>query len=274
LEESMNFDKKYGPWALVTGAAAGLGKEFAYQLAARGIHVILTARRESQLHHVAAECQKLGVDTQVVVADLLDPNAPHAIAQAVEDKDIGLLVNNAGFGVIGAFWKADAQQQIDMTYLNCVAVVAIARTFLPRIVKRGRGGIITVSSVAGFQPMPYFASYGASKAFDLMLGEGIWAELHGTGVDALTLCPGYTMTEFQEAAGVNPHDPRVYANPKDVISGTLKALGKTQTYIPGMRNNIMALGYRLFPRKMVARVTMAMMKKLGRHHKIVHKNVM
>lgn len=270
----MEFKEKYGPWALITGASAGLGKEFAIQLAEMGMNVILTARRESKLQDVAKECQNIGVETQIISADLLNPEAPKKIAQEIGNKEIGLLVNNAGFGVIGAFWKADAQKQIDMTYLNCVAVVAVAREFLPQIVKRGRGGIITVSSVAGFQPTPFFTNYGATKAFDLMLGEGIWAELRRTGVDALTLCPGYTATEFQQVAGVNPNDPRIYADPKDVIRGTLKALGKKQTYVPQFRNKIMALGYRLFPRKIVTLVTMAMMKKLGRNHKISHENVM
>lgn len=269
----MKFIEKYGKWVLITGASAGLGKEFAIQLAEKGLNIILTARRNEKLKIVAEECEKFGVKTQIISADLLNPSAPEKIKKEIGEKDLGLFVNNAGFGVVGAFWKADAQKQIDMTYLNCVAVVAMARTFLPKIVERGRGGIITVSSVAGFQPMPFFATYGATKAFDLMLGEGLWAELRSTGIDALTLCPGYTMTEFQQVAGVNPHDPRIFADPKDVIRGTLKALGKKQTYIPELRNKIMTVGYRIFPRKILALITMAMMKKLGRNHKISHKNV-
>lgn len=267
----MKFNEKYGPWALVTGASSGLGREFALQLANMGLNIILTARREEKLNLVANKCQQFGVDTHVVPADLLDLEAPNIIQQKVGDKEVGLLVNNAGFGVIGAFWKADTQKQIDMTYLNCVAVVAMTRTFLPQIVMRGRGGIITVSSVAGFQPVPFLTNYGATKAFDLMLGEGLWAELRGTGVDSLTLCPGYTNTEFQQVAGINPKDFRIYANPKDVIRGTLQSLGKKQTYIPQFRNKFMALGYRLFPRKILTLVTKVMMKRIGRDRRLLHK---
>jgi uncharacterized protein len=184
--------------ALVTGASSGIGEQFARQLAERGYQLILVARRADRLEQLAGE---LAVTTHVVANDL-SADAAKLPGQVEEvGTDVDLLVNNAGFGLRGRFAQLPADRQAEMVRVNCEAVVTLTRAFVPGMIERGRGGVITVASTAGMQPLPYEATYGATKAFALNLTEALHMELRGTGVKALAVNPGPVPTEWQEVAG-------------------------------------------------------------------------
>src|ERR1035437_8054845 len=201
-EIGRKYREKYGEWALVTGASAGIGLEFARALAREGMSIVLTARREDRLNALAAELkEKYHVDTRVVAVDLALADGADRLADAVADLPIAFLVNNAGFGYAGRFDKLAIDRLRAMVVVNCVVPVVLTSRILPGMVKRGRGAVIIVGSVAGYQPLPLHAVYSATKGFDLLFGEGLWGELRGTGIDALVIEPGSTKTEFQAVAG-------------------------------------------------------------------------
>ncbi len=244
--------ERYGEWALVTGASAGIGLEFARALAAGGMSVVLTARREDRLNALAAELrERHRVDTRVVAADLAAYDGADRLAAAVADLEIAMLVNNAGFGYAGRFDKLDTERLRAMVQVNCVVPVVLTSKILPAMVKRGRGAVIIVGSVAGHQPLPLHAVYSATKGFNLLLGEALWGELRGSGVDVLVLEPGPVATEFQAVAGevVGPGHGEPAA---DVVRVALDALGRKPSVISGWFNWVRANAVRLAPRSAVA----------------------
>src|SRR2546422_6085333 len=180
--------KSYGEWALVTGASAGIGTAFARELVAQSVNVVLVARRADRLEALAAELrEKHGVKTRVVPEDLERDGAAERLLEWVRDLEIGILINNAGFSMVGRFERVPREKILGMIRVNCLAVAALTHAFLPAMQARRRGAVIIVSSVAGYQPLGFAATYGATKAFDLMLGEALWAENRSTGVDVLAL---------------------------------------------------------------------------------------
>lgn len=184
--------------ALITGASSGIGEEFAKALAARGYELVLVARRRDRLEQLA---ESLPGSTYIVSCDLAS-EAPELHARVSElGVEVDLLVNNAGFGLRGRFAELPAERQAEMVRVNCEAVVTLTAAFLPAMIERGRGGVITVASTAGMQPLPYEATYGASKAFALNFTDALHAELRGTGVKALSVNPGPVPTEWQQVAG-------------------------------------------------------------------------
>jgi uncharacterized protein len=184
--------------ALVTGASSGIGEQFARQLAERGYELILVARRADRLEQLAGE---LAVTTHAVANDLSADAAKLPGQVEALGIDVDLLVNNAGFGLRGRFAQLPADRQAEMVRVNCEAVVILTRALVPGMIERGRGGVITVASTAGMQPLPYEATYGATKAFALNLTEALHMELRGTGVKALAVNPGPVPTEWQAVAG-------------------------------------------------------------------------
>jgi hypothetical protein len=248
----------YGEWALVTGASAGIGQAFARRLAAERINLVLVARRAERLQALADDLgRRHGVRSRVVPQDLAEEDAAERIADQVTDLEIGILVNNAGFSAAGRFERVARQKHTEMIRVNCVAVTALAHVFLPPMKARRRGAIIIVASAAGYQPLGLAATYGATKAFDLMLGEALWAENRGTGVDILVLSPGPVDTEFQEVAGETPH-PGV--TPESVVEVALAALGRKPSVIAGPLNKVRAWSVRLAPRSQVARIAVGVMR--------------
>jgi short-subunit dehydrogenase len=248
----------YGGWAVVTGASAGIGEAFARALAAERVNLVLTARREDRLRSLAADLEaRHDVRTRVVPLDLVADGAPKALADATADLDVGFLLNNAGFGVAGRFERSPYERVLEMVRLNCVVVTAISHLFLPRLVARGKGALVIVASTAGYQPVPLMAAYSATKSFDLLLGEALWAENRGRGVDVLAVSPGPTDTEFQKVAGEKPH-PGVPA--EDVVNATVGALGKQPSVIVGSVNALRTFALRFAPRALVARLAEGVMR--------------
>jgi hypothetical protein len=249
-ERGVPLRDRYGEWALVTGASAGIGAEFARALAREGMSCVVTARRQDRLTALAAEIEReYQVGTRAVALDLAAPGGTEQLARAVDDLAIGILVNNAGFGYAGRFERQDAERLRTMVQLNCLAPVLLTKQLLPGMRARGRGAVIITGSAAGAQPVPFNCVYAATKAFDRSLGEGLWSELQGTGVDVLVLEPGPTRTEFQAVAAEMAHAGE---RPEDVVRVALDALGHQPSVISGWYNWLRANATRLAPRSLVA----------------------
>ncbi len=260
-----DFPQRYGPWALVTGASSGIGEEFARQLAARGLHVAVVARRRDRLEALAEALRAShGVDVRIIAADLTHASAPEVIARDTKDLDVGLLVNNAGFGEKGGFLEIPLEKQLRMIELNCKVPVWLTHRFAPALIDRGRGGIVIVASTAAFQGVPYTSVYAATKSFDLMLGDGLGYELQRQGVDVVTVCPGPTDTEGPRRTGVDPDRvPIKMMSTEPVVRQALNALGHKTVVIPGVANKTTAFLARLLPRRLAARLAGRMIERVA-----------
>lgn len=251
---------------LITGASAGLGEGFARALAARGEALILTARRADRLEALAAELRaKHGVAVHLFPADLADPAAPARLLAdiAAAGLTIDQLINNAGFGVQGAFADGDAAGQLGMIDLNCRALVALTHGVLPQMIARRAGGVLNVASTAAFQPGPWLAVYYATKAFVLSFSEAIHEEAKPHGVRVAALCPGPTRTEFADVAGMGESALfKTFASDADaVVKDGLKALGANQAVrVSGVANALMAESIRFTPRFLARRLVGSLQK--------------
>jgi short-subunit dehydrogenase len=240
-------------WAVVTGASSGLGAIFADQLAQRGLSLVLAGRDQARLEAVAKRVGQSfpDVDVELVVGDLgTDAGVEDLIAQ-LDGRVMDVLVNNAGFGTYGPFSDVDADREHELVAVNVDALVRLTHAVLPDMLARGRGGILNVASTIGFQPGPYQATYGASKAFVLSLSQALWAETRGTGVTVTTLCPGPTRTGFVDALGSDVSHTAVYrrlAAPEPVVAAGLRALDRGRAVVvPTWRYRVMIAGGRLTP---------------------------
>lgn len=199
-----SFHDRYGPISLVTGASSGIGWAVAEELAERGLDLVLTARRADRLQELATRLRSThGVQVHVIEADLADPAAPALLLDRTRDLDIGLVVSNAGFGLKGPHEGNDPAVMTKMLMVNCNAPVQLAHGFIPRLRARNGGGLLFTSSVEGLMGCPYSAAYSASKALVVALGEALWGELAGSGIDVLTLCPGATESEAAAKQGID-----------------------------------------------------------------------
>jgi len=197
----MNLD---GISALITGASAGIGWEFARQLARRGCSLILIARRQERLEEVRVELQHRnpGLNVHLRVVDLADKSQIEGLIHWLEENriSIDLLINNAGLGDVGPFATSDPPRNDRMVLVNVLALTSLTRQLSPQMIARKRGAIVNISSSAGFLPIPHFAVYAATKAYVTSFSEALRAELRGTGVWVTTVCPGPVHTEFQKVA--------------------------------------------------------------------------
>jgi short-subunit dehydrogenase len=200
-------DPRAGGAALVTGASAGIGTELARELARRGHTLVLVARRKARLQELATDLEdQHGVTAHVLACDLGKPAQRGRLAAQVADLglDVDVLVNNAGFATGGAFAESDPEREVEQVRVLCEAVVALTSAFLPGMVQRGSGGVLTVASTAGMQPLPYSAGYCAAKAHALAFTEAIHHEVLAQGVHVTALCPGPVKTDFWAIAGDQP----------------------------------------------------------------------
>jgi uncharacterized protein len=223
--------------ALITGASAGIGEEFARQLARRGSDLILVARRKDRLEKLAEE---VPTTAHVIECDLVSEAAKLPDKVAKLGVAVDLLINNAGFGTRGRFLELDPEREAEIVRVNCEAIVTLTHAFLPAMVERRRGGLITVASTAGMQPLPYETTYGASKAFAISFMEALSMELRGTGVRCLVVNPGPVKTEWQQVAG---YDENTRMMP-GMISAEECAADALRAYDRGKRSVIPG---RLFP---------------------------
>ncbi len=245
------------PLALVTGASAGIGSVFAEKLAARGYDLVLVARREDRLEELAARLAgQHGAHSRVLAADLTHDDGLQAVEQAIDGSaDLALLVNNAGFGTRGLFYEADAALQRRMYGLHVVATMRLAQAALPGMVKRARGAVINVASVAGFMQTPGNVSYCSTKAWIISFTEGLAMELRmmGSPVQAQALCPGFTVTEFHEVMGVDRSQAPEswWMSAGDVVEDSLRALEQDKwLVVPGARYKLIVRLMGLLPRRL------------------------
>jgi short-subunit dehydrogenase len=232
----------FGPWALVTGASAGIGRAIAGQLAANGINLVLAARREPLLHEVGRELsQRYEIRHRVVPVDMAAPDFLARIADATQDLDVGLVVSNAGDMNLGEFLATGHDDLLAELRVNTEAHLSLSHHFGSRLARRGRGGILLVSSVAGIQGVPYIANYSAAKAYVLSLGEALHGELSARGVTVTVLTPGATATDMTKRFGADQTAMgRMMMSPDDCAADGLAALtGKRAVRISGRMNRAM-----------------------------------
>lgn len=227
-----DFKRRYGPAALVTGASSGIGEAFAEALAARGLDVVMVARRLDRLEALAERLAKThGVQARALQVDLVQAGAAQQMLDATRDLDVGLVVSNAGFGLKGEHAANDPQAMAEMLMVNCNVPMQLAHGFIPRLRARGRGGIILTSSVEGLIGCPYSTAYSATKALVVALGEGLWAELQPEGIDVLTLCPGATESEAAAKQGIDIAKLQNVMPAADVAELTLNNIQNGPTFI-------------------------------------------
>lgn len=222
--------ERYGPWAVITGASDGIGRAFARELAREGFHLLLVARRMDALSSLAIELKQAhGIETRALSADLADAAGQEALMRATQELDIGLFIASAGFGTSGPFLNNAVETEINMLALNCAAPLVGTHHFANRFVKRGKGGIILLSSLLGCQGVPRLAHYAATKAYIQVLAEGLRGELKPLGVNVLAVAPGPVKTGFAARAGLTMS---MFDTPEAVARGALSKLGRATTVRP------------------------------------------
>lgn len=236
-----------GRVTLITGASSGIGAAFARELASRGHSLVLVARRREPLQALADELQaRHAISAEVLLADLADDSGVARVEGRIAEIGVlGMLVNNAGFGVHGKFVKADFDRLLDMIHVHVLASVRLCRAALPGMTVQGSGGIVNLASLAAFMPLPSSLTYSATKAYLLTFSRGLQAELGGTGVKVQVLCPGFTVTEFHSPPGVARiggfRVPRwMWMEADRVVAISLKALERGQVVcVPGLKNRLL-----------------------------------
>lgn len=243
-----------GKWALITGASAGIGVALARELARHGARFILTARRKDRLDALAAELAGKGAEVRTVVADLSDPAAPQQIYDATEGAGIpvDILIDNAGLGQFGAFDRNPIEQELSQVRVNCEAMVHVARLFVPRMVERRRGWVLITASTASFQPLPYFSTYAATKAFDRFFAVGLAHEVARFGVKVTALCPGPTESEFFDVARAGVLRRGVQSAEEVARIGIAALAGGKRTAITSLAGRATVLAARIFPTGLIA----------------------
>src|SRR4029077_4570943 len=234
--------KRFGPWALITGASSGIGKEFARQIAASGIHVALVARREPLLRTVGAECtQASGVQHRIIPLDLSEPDFLPVLADATRDLDVGLVVSNAGTGNSGEFLKLDRQLLQKTLRLGAMAHLDIAHHFGSKLTERRRGGIVLAGAMGAENGVPVMANDGAAKAYVHSLGEALHYEFKPLGVYVTVLAAGFTDTAVIEKFGLDPKTmPMKPMSVEQCVSEGLSGLLKNRSrVVPGRLNRIL-----------------------------------
>jgi short-subunit dehydrogenase len=248
-----DFAGRYGPWAVVAGASEGIGASFSKRLAARGLNLVLVARRAAPLEDLATELrQKHGVEVKVQPLDLGSPDAVAGMNEATENLDIGLLVYNAAYSPIGAFLDVDVEEHLKAVDVNVYGPLRLSHYFGRRFVARGKGGIILMSSMSGFQGTAMVANYAATKAYDMVLAEGLWYELQQQGVDVLACVAGATLTPNYESSTdrIPTKGLALPMQPDEVTEQALRDLSQRPRGVSGRRNRFASvLLARLLPRR-------------------------
>lgn len=247
------FRARFGPWALVAGASEGLGGAFARALAARGVNLILVARRSEILEETGRAIEeRYGVQVRKSVLDLAGPDLVPALARDTDDVEVGLVVYNAACSIIGPFFDASIEEHMKEIDVNCRGPLALIHHFGSKMLERERGGVILMSSMAAYQGSALISNYAATKAYNLLLAEGLWDELRARGIDVLACCAGATRTPNYDAS--MPKTESVLAPvlaAEAVVEEALAALGRRPSIIPGRVNRLASLLlHRLLPRRL------------------------
>jgi uncharacterized protein len=254
--------ERYGPWAVVAGASEGLGAAYARELAAMGLHVLLIARREEALAALARELStRHGVETRVLALDLAEEESADVIAGATAGLDVGLLIYNAALSAIGPFLETPLDKHLRELAINCRDPLTLTYTFGQRMKARGRGGMILMSSMSATMGSAMIANYAATKAYNLVLAEGLWEELRDSGVDVMACAPASVATPGYLAS--QPRSRGGVMTPETVAREALRALGRQPSFIPGASNRAAAFALRrLMPRRATVRMMGGIMRRM------------
>jgi len=252
----LSFTQRYGPWALVAGASEGIGASFARALAARGLKLVLVARRRQPLEALAAQ---LPTQTQVLSLDLSSDGAVEALEREVGAREIGLLVCNAALSLMAPFVELERPNVERSLALNVRAPVLLTHCFAKPMVARGRGGVVLMSSVAGLVGAPLTATYAGSKAFAFGFGESLWAELEPHGVDVVVCAPGPVATPTYAQLQRSRFPPVMQADA--VVDAALASLGRRPRVVPGLFNRLTSALAAPLPRGWLLRRVAAQTKK-------------
>ncbi|MEM9291088.1 MAG: SDR family oxidoreductase [Acidobacteriota bacterium] len=260
---SPRFTARYGPWAVITGASDGIGREIARSAAARGSNVVLVARRQDRLEALAQELQSThDVEARVIAVDLTETSGVERVLRETGGLDVGLLAAGAGFGTSGPFVDVPLEDERTMLELNCGAVLSLTHHFARRFVDRGRGGIVLLSSIVAFQGVPRAAHYAATKAWVQTLAEGLRRELAPSGVDVVASAPGPVASGFAERANMQIG---AALKPELVGAATLDALGRSTTVRPGWLSKLLGYSLATLPRFGRTLVMSAVMGGMTKH---------
>jgi len=258
MSEVNGFRRRYGPWALVAGASEGIGASFSRRLASHGLNLVLVARRTGPLEELAAELrEKHEIEVRVASLDLSEPEFIEGLKKATENLDVGLVIYNTEYSPVGAFLDHPVEDHLRAVDVNVRGPLRVSHYFGQRFAKRGRGGIILMSSMSGIQGTSMVANYAATKAYDTVLAEGLWREFGKQGVDVLACVAGATLTPSYE--GATHRIPTSWLarpmQPDEVTEQALRDLGKRPRGVSGRRNRFAAtlLG-RLLPRRSAIRM--------------------
>lgn len=259
--------ERYGKWAIVTGASSGIGREMAFQLAAAGFNLVLVARSRAVLERMAAEFDRqYGSRVRVLALDLVVATSVKEIVSHCEDLEIGLLVAAAGFGTSGAFLDTDLDREMEMLAVNCRSLVALCWYFGRQFVAQKRGGIVLMSSIVGFQGMPYAAHYAATKAYVQTLAEALHVELAPQGIEVIASAPGPTQSGFADRARMKMGKTIA---PDLVARSTLQALIHRQaTVLPGWLSKLLAYSLVPLPRWARVRIMGRVMRGMTKHQQL------
>ncbi len=262
-QEQLRLKQAYGDWALITGASSGIGMALSELIASCNINVILCSRSKDKLDAQASRLKKnYGVSVNVIALDLSEAESIDQLIQQTQGLTISLFVASAGFGTSGKFLQSSIHEEVNMLRLNCEAVLRLTHYFLQQMVHRKKGGIILLSSIVAFQGVPYAAHYAATKAYVQILAEGIQGEIKGLGVDVLAAIPGPVDSGFGQRANMQMGTA---LNPEVVAASTLKALGKSNSVLPGLLSKVLVNSLRTAPRFLRIRIMETIMKGFTRH---------
>lgn len=258
-----NWNTQYGEWAIVTGASDGIGKAIALELAARGLNLVLVARRRPVLEKLATELQgDFNIETQVIAADLSKASDIESVIGQTQALKVGLLVAAAGYGTSGAFIESSVDAELNMLDVNCRAVVALSHHFGQRFATQGHGGLILFSSLVAFQGVPKSANYAATKAYIQSLAEGLKYELAPFGVDVLASAPGPVASGFASRANMQMG---AALTPEIVARETVNALGKKSNVRPGFLSKFLIGSLQAMPRQLRVRAMQQIMGSMTEH---------
>ncbi|NER00961.1 MAG: SDR family NAD(P)-dependent oxidoreductase [Cyanothece sp. SIO2G6] len=256
---------KYGPWALVTGASSGIGKAIAINLGNRGFNLVLVGRAEKRLQETQQTIQKnQQIEVKTFALDLGSDGALKILATQTEGLDIGLYVASAGFGTSGLFIETNQKDEKDMLMVNCAFLMESTKLFSHRMVNRGSGGIILLSSIVGFQGMPNAAHYAATKSYVQTFGEALHFELKNLGVDVLVAAPGSTNSGFADIAGMKMGNA---LKPEHIADPILNSLGKRVTVLPGFLSKLLVYSLITLPRFFRIMIMGSVMNGMTKHRK-------
>jgi len=251
---------RYGAWAVVTGASSGIGHEMALRLASAGLNLVLVARSQVVMEQMAKDLRdRHKVEVRVVRLDLAMETGVETLAAATHDLDVGLLVAGAGFGTSGLFLKAELKQELEMLNVNCRSLLGLTWYFSQRFAQQRRGGIVLMSSIVGFQGMPFAAHYAATKAYVHTLAEALYVELATMGVDVIASAPGPTNSGFGDRAGMKMGKALSAA---EVAEETLNALGHKSMVLPGFLSKLLTYSLVPLPRWARVRIMGGVMKSM------------